>query len=545
MFAKLASIKRLASGLSAKYASHASGDTQNDPPLDALRARLAALSACYAKLDELALDYAAKMEAAVRAAATFGTAMRAATADIEAALSPQGVVSSCGGGGDDEDPSRGSQSDGFVRLLCVAAEILESLDATGELRTLLTSYRAFLSVFTEVSLLPFLQVDIPRVEKLKVNAEQAVPQAPAMQGAGSLSVQQPLAVMGGGGGGGSGSSTHRPVSTPTRQPSVQSLHHSAKMEHDLYRKELAELLDNSDKSCTHHRELHVQRLVGLCRHVNETLLHLSATSSARCTQAAQQIPIAASSLVPIGPAFAYGGCHFESYPMTVGQQVCPPLSGWSSSRSSGVQGSSDPLLPLSQPLFESGGYRDTIPIAAPELDEGALAGSSFFVDWIELWAELKFLVDMRKPDDEICKMYASCASVEPAILPNVEVRYMTLEAPADSAVEVQSLDTPAEYHENLGDPSIPVRARSEPVRPTPRASFAHTRRQYIIAKGTNFKNLKHIVLDLNSSLVFDRDLGMNFHSGFYKAGRELYDHVKPKLNRDIPIKIVGREFAWV
>jgi hypothetical protein len=143
------------------------------------------------------------------------------------------------------------------------------------------------------------------------------------------------------------------------------------------------------------------------------------------------------------------------------------------------------------------------------------------------------------------RIYASCTLVEPAILPNVELRYLTLEAPADSAVEVQSLDTPTEHFPSFSDLSVPVRHRSEPAMLQTSTSFVQSRVQYIVAKGTNFKNLKHIVLDLSSTLIFDRELRMHFHSGFYKAGRELYNHVKPKLNKRIPIKIVGRKFCGV
>lgn len=176
--------------------------------------------------------------------------------------------------------------------------------------------------------------------------------------------------------------------------------------------------------------------------------------------------------------------------------------------------------------------------------------SPFVVDWFDLADELQLLTSLKCQDDEIAEIFHTCSAVEPALLPRKDLRCMTLRIIADSAGEISPFtDAVRRLEHRLGGQKPLYRRLSSPdllehvVDIDDKTSWSHRQVQYIVAKGTNFRNLKHVMLDLNCAFVLDQRLGCNFHKGFYEAGLELYHHVVSRLDRQIPVRIVGRKYC--
>lgn len=153
------------------------------------------------------------------------------------------------------------------------------------------------------------------------------------------------------------------------------------------------------------------------------------------------------------------------------------------------------------------------------------------VDWLELADDLRLAVSLKRADAVIRGIYPACAEVQPAVLPRCQMRYMTLHAPGEGAVEASQFYTDSEV--GWVDDSGAAAARGSGVEGV----------QYVVAKGTNFKNLKHVMLDLNYALLRDAELRISLHKGFAEAGRELYEHVVDVLEKEKPVRLVGRTFA--
>lgn len=65
------------------------------------------------------------------------------------------------------------------------------------------------------------------------------------------------------------------------------------------------------------------------------------------------------------------------------------------------------------------------------------------------------------------------------------------------------------------------------------------KRQHIVLTGTDTKNIKDVLADLNVNPVMDPELGVEFHSGFFDLAQEVRADVEPLLNHTYSTRITG------
>lgn len=148
------------------------------------------------------------------------------------------------------------------------------------------------------------------------------------------------------------------------------------------------------------------------------------------------------------------------------------------------------------------------------------------VDWLTLADELRCLILLKFPDAAVKKLLPACWNVAPVVLSKNQLRCMTLTAPDAGEVGVEAQ---------------PLHFESEAVDVARRASMAC--QNYVVVKGTNFKSIKHVLLDLNTGLTYDRSVGCFFHNGFYEAGVELHSHLVKVLDPDLEVHCIGHSLG--
>jgi hypothetical protein len=538
MFGKLASLKLVAHELGARYNILDNGPA--DPALDAPRTALSAIARRYARLDALAADYAVKIDAALAASSLFADALReqaashVSAADADAEVDLDRVSASTGG------QAHLNAAHAAIAALVTesgtAASLLDALANCGELQTLLAPYRSFIKEMLEVTIDPLGRTALPRVEKLKTVADYtavraakaaqrslanhvapvpSVPQqhyqssAPLSSASSTSSTSsasrrsrlrdrplQPMAPS---------SSTvsmpaHQPlfyspsstpIALPMRQSEAEELQRTAEADRGAYTHArdsfAADVVQLQSKLVTES----TQRIAALVVRIDNSLASLSNASNTRRQ--------------PVDTASRIGDFLMQS-----GDE----------------DGGGDPSsVYLSQ-------RRTTLVSMAT--GAGAKLPASPFppVDWFELSDELKMLVSLKLSDADIVAMYPTCGSVSPAILDHNQIRCMTLRVPSHEAVECSPL-------QDTADPRLAQHRAEEAF--GQQSAQSHLQYQYICVKGTNFRSLKHVLLDMDTSLVRDPLTGFAFHRGFYEAAYELHKHVIDKLRQELPVKIVGRK----
>ncbi|KAA8492675.1 hypothetical protein FVE85_8182 [Porphyridium purpureum] len=167
------------------------------------------------------------------------------------------------------------------------------------------------------------------------------------------------------------------------------------------------------------------------------------------------------------------------------------------------------------------------------------------VDFFELADASMLIADCRSGAKFVAEKYAAL-SVKPATLPQSTISYMTMVVPLDSNVEVSAVYVSAHSPAPTLSASEGREARSafsmnpEHDASLPQCAF------YIVIRGTDFTNLKHILIDMDSKLEADAMLGCEVHRGFRNSALELVAHVREDLNahgRFMPIRIMGHSLG--
>jgi hypothetical protein len=533
MMGKLASLKVVAHELGAKYNILDSG--RPDPVLDSTRAALLSHTRRYTRLEALASDYTSKIDDALSASSRFADALRDAAASH---LSDADSAAETDLDGrrqlHDRNAEHAAISD-LVSASKTAASVLDALATSGDLRTLLAHYRAFVKESLEVRIEPLVVSTLPRVEKLKAvadysmsRAERALQRSLASNAALQQLDQQPDAFR--------NTSSQSPaafapalpssfrsrlrdLSLPAssiaavpssstaltvRQSEADELRRVAEAESAAYIAARDELAANVAQLHTNLVLENARRIEALVHRIDNSLSALSHAAHSRCELPATPPRIGDVLNQDVEDDFDDGSLSFPSLPSTSMDPVAAFDAGSSSA--------SDTM-----------GFANGTGLPAPH------------VDWFELSDELKLLVSLKYPDTDIVAMFPACDSVSPTVLDRKQLRCMTLNVSSDAAVECSPLGEEADPRLVLNETSLDVMQGDDSL-----AMLSPCKYQYVVVKGTNFKSLKHVLMDMDKSLVVCQTTGCSFHRGFYDAAYDLHRHVVSKLRRDLPVKLVGR-----
>jgi len=135
-----------------------------------------------------------------------------------------------------------------------------------------------------------------------------------------------------------------------------------------------------------------------------------------------------------------------------------------------------------------------------------------FEDWFELADYAQLIADNRRGPEYVRQKYAAL-DIVPRTLPKSSMSYMTLVMPHDRFAEIPPIHTTVDAHH---------------------ANDEHEGEQLlmmIVIRGTDFTNLKHLMLDLDSKMEFEPELGIRLHRGFLTAARELFADVAPYIKQ--------------
>lgn len=637
MLNKFSSFKTVARELGVMYHSR---DSPSDASIDDVRNHVTNITNQYAKLDTLARDYGNKMDAAICSARGFAAALQNL---------PVFTFS-----GDEQDIGLQNNNAAAVdhqtvalleQRLRMTASVLQNIDATSQLKSLLANYRSFLAQFVQITLVPLRELHIPEVDKLRKVADRAENRAAmAMRRRESTGIlpdtnihlrhpsthsssdsSQSISVASASSSRNSSLSHKRSQRFQTKsslQPNptqnngqlmkqqgvssnvndAEELRRQATVDRTLYEQQRRKLRTDVAHLTDEHNRLHSSQLLELIRHVGSTVDRFASAVNAHCSlvgaphtpvvllpsaapreldtnKEANDEPMTGSvgahatmldsiEPPPCSPASFLnhppeavsrdGFSHSDSAPdvdpdmsaiwcaATAARQESRRKSDANSSESSVSRFQSAPAI-----LSQNGTNAAQL---LPEASRNKVTQCSrAIVDWFELADELYLLASLKYENKHIAEMLDSCSAVEPVLLPHKDLRCMTLLATCDLSSDgspfanavhrLQSLQEARKpLHRNLSSPSL-----TETVDNCESSANLcrrhHHQVQYVIAKGTNFRNLKHVMLDLDYAFVYDQRLDCSFHRGFYEAGMELYNHVITKLNRDVPVKLVGRKFT--
>lgn len=165
---------------------------------------------------------------------------------------------------------------------------------------------------------------------------------------------------------------------------------------------------------------------------------------------------------------------------------------------------------------------------------GAGSGYRGRVDWLGLADDLRLARSLKYSDPTVVELLPNCRNVRPAVLPRSTLRCMTFRAPCESGADGPVLHWAApEVDAKLGT------IHGEDEEGEHEVAWV----QYIVVKGTNMRNMKHLLLDFSVGLVRDDSLGCSLHCGFYEAGTELAAHAAKELDPALPVRVIGHSLG--